>query len=155
MVAFSFTSSYNPLCESLCLHIATLFTDSYIFLSPYMHLSPTWPYKSTHSYMYFHMANHLSLYSFLVYISFPPDSIFLFLYSYKSPHSHRYTSHLHNSLTIEYFAQFLGTTPLNSTSSYVDRSFCPAQSCSHSVPKKHKEAYVNYELVGLLAQASY
>ena len=37
----------------------------------------------------------------------------------------------------------------------VDRGFCHAQSHSHSVPTKHTEAYINYKLVGLLAQAYY
>ena len=35
----------------------------------------------------------------------------------------------------------------------VDRGFCPAWSCSHSVPKKHTEVYINYKLVDLVAQA--
>lgn len=35
----------------------------------------------------------------------------------------------------------------------INRGFCPAQSCSNSIPKKHTKAYVNYEPVGLLAQA--
>ena len=38
---------------------------------------------------------------------------------------------------------------------YVDGSFCPAWFYSHSVPKKHKEAYINYKLFGLLAQGYY
>ena len=33
---------------------------------------------------------------------------------------------------------------------YEDRSFCPAQYHSCSVPKKHTEAYINYKLFGLL-----
>ena len=37
----------------------------------------------------------------------------------------------------------------------VGSTFSPAQTHSHSVPKKHIEVYINYELVGLLAQASY
>ena len=37
----------------------------------------------------------------------------------------------------------------------VDRGFCPAQSCRRSVPKKHTEAYINYKLFDLLAQAYY
>ena len=28
-------------------------------------------------------------------------------------------------------------------------------SCSHSVPEKHTEVYINYKLIALLAQASY
>ena len=35
----------------------------------------------------------------------------------------------------------------------VDRGFCPVRSNSHLVPKKHTEVYINYKLVGLLAQA--
>ena len=34
-------------------------------------------------------------------------------------------------------------------------SFCPSQAHSCSVPKKHTEAYVNYQLFGLLAQTYY
>ena len=37
----------------------------------------------------------------------------------------------------------------------IDRNFCPAKFHSHSVPKKHIEAYINYKLFGLLAQAYY
>lgn len=37
----------------------------------------------------------------------------------------------------------------------VDRSFCPVWFHSLSIPKKHVEAYINYKLVGLLAQAFY
>ena len=35
----------------------------------------------------------------------------------------------------------------------VNISFCPTCSSSHSVPKKHTEACINYKLVGLLFQA--
>lgn len=38
---------------------------------------------------------------------------------------------------------------------FVDGSFCPAQSCSHSVPKKYTKTYINYKLFSLLAQAYY
>ena len=34
----------------------------------------------------------------------------------------------------------------------VDRGFCLAWSHSYSVRKKHTEAYIDYKLVGLLAQ---
>ena len=37
----------------------------------------------------------------------------------------------------------------------VDRGFCPARPHSHSAPKKYTEVYINYKLVGLVAQASY
>ena len=37
----------------------------------------------------------------------------------------------------------------------IDRSFCPTRYCSHSVPKKHTETYINYKCFGLLAQAYY
>lgn len=33
----------------------------------------------------------------------------------------------------------------------IDRDFCPARSCSHSVPKKLTAVYTNNKLVGLLA----
>lgn len=39
--------------------------------------------------------------------------------------------------------------------SSVGRGFCTAQPCSCSVLKNHTEVYVNYELISLLAQASY
>ena len=38
---------------------------------------------------------------------------------------------------------------------FVDRGWCPTQSHSHSFPKEHTEAYINYKQVGLLPQASY
>lgn len=37
----------------------------------------------------------------------------------------------------------------------VDKSFFPAQFRSRSVPNKLTEAYINYKLFGLLAQAYY
>lgn len=38
---------------------------------------------------------------------------------------------------------------------FVNGSFCPIQSRSHLVPKKHTEAYLNYKLFDILAQAYY
>ena len=44
---------------------------------------------------------------------------------------------------------------LTKGSQFFDRGFCLPQSYSCSVPKKHTELYINYELVGLFSQASY
>ena len=38
---------------------------------------------------------------------------------------------------------------------FIDRGFCPTRPHSCSVPKKSTEVYINYQCIGLLAQASY
>ena len=45
----------------------------------------------------------------------------------------------------------LAVASTSEVSMTVDRGFCPAQSCSLSVPQKHTEVYINYNLVDLIS----
>ena len=53
-------------------------------------------------------------------------------------------------LTSQLMLLFVANVPVKSIQSFVDGSFCPTWSHSHSVPNKYTEAYINYKLLGLL-----
>lgn len=88
----------------------------------HVHLSPTW-----HTFLYTITSSFTWLYIFLLhiflfYISCLYSFIFIAFTQFQSPHSLSYISHLHNSLIILHFPQFLSTAPLHISSSFTQLS---------------------------------